>query len=49
MRENVTLECTKCSSRNYQTSKETRGQGRLELKKFCRVCGKHEVHRERRK
>ena len=49
MRENITLECTECKGRNYRTNKETRGTDRLELKKFCRTCRKHVVHRERRK
>ena len=49
MREHVTLECTECKSRNYRTNKETRERERLELKKFCKVCRKHVVHRERRR
>ena len=43
------MECTVCSQRNYRTSKETRGQERLELKKFCPFCKKHTAHKERRK
>ena len=34
MREYVWLECSVCGARNYRTHKETRGAGRLELKKF---------------
>jgi large subunit ribosomal protein L33 len=49
MREHVWLECTVCGARNYRTEKETRGQNRLELKKFCRKERKHTVHKESRK
>jgi large subunit ribosomal protein L33 len=49
MREYVWLECTACGARNYRTEKETRGQNRLELKKFCRKERKHTVHKESRK
>jgi len=50
-REYVWLECTTpgCAARNYRTQKETRGQNRLELKKFCRKERKHTVHKESRK
>ena len=43
----VTLMCTECKSRNYTTyrNKKTNTQ-KLELKKFCPVCGKHTLHRE---
>ena len=49
MREYVWLECTACGARNYRTQKETRGAGRLELKKFCRKERKHTPHKESRK
>ena len=49
MREYVTMECTVCRSENYRTSTETRGTKRLELKKHCRRCRKHTVHRQKRK
>ena len=49
MREHVFLECTDCKNRNYRTQKETRGTGKLELKKFCRFCSGHRVHKEKRK
>ena len=41
MREYVWLECTTCGDRNYRVQKETRGAGRLELKKYCRRERKH--------
>ncbi|MFH1354538.1 MAG: 50S ribosomal protein L33 [Candidatus Omnitrophota bacterium] len=47
MREIITLECTVCNNRNYTTTKDKRKQqGRLELKKYCRFCRKHAVHKE---
>jgi len=49
MRETLSLECKECSSRNYRTSREMRGSKKLSLKKYCRQCGKHTVHNERRK
>lgn len=45
----VTLACTECKARNYATSKNRRKTTeRLELKKYCSVCGKHTMHREAR-
>jgi large subunit ribosomal protein L33 len=46
----VTLACSECKARNYKTTKtpcvtaET-GQA-LELKKFCKQCKRHTLHRE---
>jgi large subunit ribosomal protein L33 len=51
-REIITLACTECKGRNYNTTKNPKsptGQNkRLELKKFCKSCGKHTLHRETR-
>lgn len=45
----VTLACADCSRRNYHTSKNKRNtQGRLELRKYCKWCRTHTVHRETR-
>jgi large subunit ribosomal protein L33 len=49
MREYVWLECNSCGERNYRVQKETRGAGRLELKKYCRRERKHTAHKESRK
>jgi len=49
MRDYVWLECTQCKSRNYRIQKETRGAGRLELRKYCPKERKHTVHKESRK
>lgn len=47
MNKKLVLACEECGSRNYTTmsNKETQ-QERLELKKFCKTCNKHSVHRE---
>ena len=46
-REYVSLECPDCRSRNYRTSKRTKGGApKLELKKFCPACRKHQEHKE---
>jgi large subunit ribosomal protein L33 len=45
----LTLACTECKRRNYVTTKnKTNTQDRLELKKYCRWCHSHTVHRETR-
>ena len=47
MRELITLECPECGNRNYSTSKnKSKHKERLELKKFCRSCRGHTVHKE---
>ncbi|MDH5185462.1 MAG: 50S ribosomal protein L33 [bacterium] len=46
MRVAVTLACNECRNRNYRTTKNKKQQERLELKKFCRFCKKHTVHKE---
>ena len=43
----ITLACNECKSRNYATTKNKRNDpDRIELRKYCRVCRKHTVHRE---
>ncbi|MDD2627726.1 MAG: 50S ribosomal protein L33 [Clostridia bacterium] len=47
MRENITLACTECKQRNYETNKNKKTTTeRLELNKFCKFCNKHTVHKE---
>lgn len=43
----IALACTVCGSRNYSkpAGSQVRTE-RLEVKKFCRYCNKHTVHRE---
>ena len=46
-REIITLACTDCKRKNYQTTRNKKAQqGRLELKQFCRFEQKHTLHRE---
>ena len=49
MREYLTLECVDCGGRNYRTQRETKTGGKLDLKKFCKVCRAHTRHKERKK
>jgi large subunit ribosomal protein L33 len=45
----ATLECQECKRRNYQTQKSKRNNpDRIELRKYCRWCGKHTAHKETR-
>lgn len=47
MRVKITLACTECKQRNYDTMKNKKNDpDRLEMKKYCRFCRKHTLHRE---
>jgi large subunit ribosomal protein L33 len=47
MRTKITMACTECKQRNYDDMKNKKNTpDRLELKKYCRFCKKHTVHRE---
>ena len=47
VRVRITLECTECHQRNYNTKKEKKNHPeRMETKKYCRFCQRHTVHRE---
>ncbi|MDR1816552.1 MAG: 50S ribosomal protein L33 [Clostridiales Family XIII bacterium] len=49
MRVKVTLECTECKQRNYDTMKNKKNDPeRLELKKYCRFCRRETLHKETR-
>jgi large subunit ribosomal protein L33 len=48
-RQRITLVCSVCQARNYQTTKAPKRAGvaePIELKKFCKHCDKHTLHRE---
>lgn len=48
-RVHVTLECTECRRRNYITEKnKNNNRERMEMRKYCRWCGVHRLHRETR-
>jgi large subunit ribosomal protein L33 len=47
MRDIITLACADCKNRNYTTTKNKKTvTERLEKKKFCPHCRKHQVHKE---
>ena len=47
MRVKITLACTECKQRNYDTMKNKKNDpDRLEMNKYCRFCRKHTHHRE---
>ncbi|MCF6094782.1 50S ribosomal protein L33 [Microaerobacter geothermalis] len=49
MRVTVTLACTECKQRNYTSEKNKRtNPDRIEMKKYCKFCNSHTVHRETR-
>jgi large subunit ribosomal protein L33 len=49
VREKITLACTECKRRNYESMKSKRNTpDRVELKKYCRWCKRHTAHRETR-
>ena len=46
MRVKVTLACTECKQRNYNTMKNKKNDpDRLEMNKYCRFCRKHTLHK----
>ncbi len=47
MRDKITLVCSECKQRNYDTEKNKKNDpDRLEMKKYCRFCRKHTIHKE---
>ncbi|MGI6551267.1 MAG: 50S ribosomal protein L33 [Syntrophomonadales bacterium] len=47
MRVAVTMSCTQCKQRNYMTTKDKKKHPeKLELRKYCRFCNEHTVHKE---
>ena len=47
MREIIILACSECKQRNYTTTKNKRNTPKkLELKKYCRYCRHHTLHKE---
>ncbi|MFM1514622.1 50S ribosomal protein L33 [Helcococcus ovis] len=47
MRDKVKLACSECKQRNYDTMKNKRNTtDRIELKKYCKFCEKHTIHKE---
>lgn len=47
MRNAVTLACSDCKQRNYQTNKNKKNDpDRLQFNKFCKFCKKQTLHKE---
>ncbi|MFY9175618.1 MAG: 50S ribosomal protein L33 [Peptococcia bacterium] len=47
MRVTVTLACSECKQRNYNTTKNKKNiPDRIELKKYCKFCKTHTSHKE---
>ena len=47
MRTKITLACTECKQRNYNTTKDKKAHpDRMETKKYCRFCKTHTLHKE---
>ena len=47
VRVKVTLACTECKQRNYNTMKNKKNNpDRIEMNKYCRFCKKHTQHKE---
>ena len=47
MRVKITLACTECKQRNYNTTKDKKTHpDRMETKKYCRFCKRHTMHKE---
>ena len=47
MREQITLACSDCKRRNYNSTRDKRKTpDKLEVKKYCRWCRKHTLHKE---
>ena len=47
MRNLIAFACEECKRRNYHSNKNKKQHpDRLELKKYCKWCGKHTLHKE---
>lgn len=47
MRVKITLACTECKQRNYNTMKNKKNDpDRLEMHKYCKFCQKQTLHKE---
>jgi len=47
MNEVISLACEECKRKNYSTTKNKKThREKLQLKKYCKWCKKHTVHKE---
>jgi large subunit ribosomal protein L33 len=42
----ITLACSECKARNYKTTRNAADVAPLGMKKFCKQCKRHTMHRE---
>jgi len=50
MRVQFTLRCEECKNENYiLTKNKTNQPERVEVKKYCKKCDKHTMHKEKKK
>ncbi|MDE1976491.1 MAG: 50S ribosomal protein L33 [Elusimicrobia bacterium] len=42
----LTLGCSECKNKNYTLQRGKKKDFKLEIKKFCRACGKSTLHKE---
>ncbi|RLC35310.1 MAG: 50S ribosomal protein L33 [Candidatus Nealsonbacteria bacterium] len=45
----VRMQCQECQRINYYSPKSRNVEGKLALKKFCKWCRKHTIHKETKK
>ncbi len=48
MREIVHLACTECKRKNYITTRRKEKREKMEVRKYCRFCRRHTLHKESR-
>ena len=49
MRVEFVLRCTECNHENYRYAKNKKTHpDRMEVKKFCKNCGKQTMHKEKK-
>ena len=47
VRVTIVLACTDCKQRNYNSMKNKKNDpDRIEMRKFCKFCHKHTMHKE---
>lgn len=47
MRVKITMACSKCQNRNYNTTKNKKNNpDRIELNKYCKFCKEQVLHKE---
>jgi len=45
----IKIKCSVCDRINYYTRKKKTIERKLELKKYCKWCRKHTIHKEAKK